>query len=86
MPPEETKTVSATPVTIELSDDDSDKNSGNISQSDESADEGNQVKKLALQQRLAKALLGKYVGDVTATGFTGLSPKKGQKPSTSFLF
>lgn len=77
MPPEETKTVATVPITIYLSDNESDKDSGNLSQSDDSADDGNQVKKLALQQRLAKALLGKYVGEVTATGFTGLSPKKG---------
>ena len=40
--------VSAAPVTIDLSDEGSDKNSGCLSESDE-PDESNQIKKLALQ-------------------------------------
>lgn len=40
--------VYAAPITIDLSDEESDKNSGCLSESDD-ADEGNQVKKLALQ-------------------------------------
>ena len=59
--------------------DSSSKNSGNISPNFDSGDEGPLSLKKTAKFPFHKDMLSKYT-EFTATGFSGLSPKKAQKP------